>query len=83
MEIFILSFENHFLAVKSFLGLCNLLLIQTSKYLNVFVIFWLKRDQNAISDLQTKFQLSQTLKYLKFLEIFLLKVHQNATEINF
>ena len=33
------------------------LLIQTLKYWKVFEIFWSKVHQNAISDLQTKFQL--------------------------
>ena len=44
------------------------LLIQTLKYWKVFEIFWSKVHQNAISDLQTKFQLILTSTFWNFHE---------------
>ena len=44
------------------------LLIQTLNYWKVFDIFWSKVHQNAISDLQTKFQLILTSTFWNFHE---------------
>ena len=44
------------------------LLIQTLKYWKVFEILWSKVHQNAISDLQTKFQLILTCTFWNFHE---------------
>ena len=44
------------------------LFIQTLKYWKVFEIFWSKVHQNAISDLQTKFQLILTSTFWNFHE---------------
>ena len=44
------------------------LLIQTLKYWKVFEIFWSKVNQNAISDLQTKFQEIVTSTFWNFHE---------------
>ena len=43
-------------------------MIQTLKYWKVFEIFWSKVNQNAISDLQTKFQLIVTSTFWNFHE---------------
>ena len=43
-------------------------MIQTLKYWKVFEIFWSKVQQNAISDLQTKFQLILTSTFWNFHE---------------
>ena len=43
-------------------------MIQTLKYWKVFEIFWSKVHQNAISDLQTKFQLIVTSSFWNFHE---------------
>ena len=43
-------------------------MIQTLKYWKVFEIFWSKVNQNAISDLQTKFQLIVTSSFWNFHE---------------
>ena len=47
-------------------------MIQTLKYWKVFEIFWSKVHQNAVSDLETKFQLILTSTFWNF--------HENALE---